>query len=64
MFLCFPDDTPKEIAILDVAGRRVVSQTNITATTHYLPLGQLAKGVYWVRVTDGKNMKAKKLITH
>ncbi|MCW5899478.1 MAG: T9SS type A sorting domain-containing protein [Flavobacteriales bacterium] len=64
LFLRFVDDAPKDITVLDVAGRRVASQTNVTATTHYLPLGQLAKGAYWVRVTDGENMKAKKLIIH
>jgi len=64
LFLRFVDDAPKNIAVLDVAGRLVASQTNITAGTHYMPLGLLAKGAYWVCVTDGENMKVKKLIIH
>ncbi|MCW5899284.1 MAG: T9SS type A sorting domain-containing protein [Flavobacteriales bacterium] len=64
LFLRFPDDAPKDIAVLDMAGRRVTSQANITGTNHFLPLGQLAKGAYWVRVTDGVHIKVKKLIIH
>lgn len=64
LYLRFRDEAPKDISVLDVSGRPVASQTNITATAHYLPLQQLAKGAYWVRVTDGRNMKSKKLIIH
>ena len=64
LFLRFTDGAPKDITVMDVAGRQVASQTSVTTSTHFLPLGQMAKGVYWVRVTDGKNMKAKKLIIH
>jgi hypothetical protein len=52
----------KEVTLLDVAGRRVVHRTNITGTTHYLSVGQLAMGTYWVRVADGQHVKVKKLI--
>ena len=49
---------------MDVTGRRMIERTNVTGTTFFLPTGELAKGAYWVRVTDGENMKAKKLIIH
>lgn len=62
LFMRFSDDNDKDLIILDMAGREVVSQEKITAVVHSIPTGHLAKGIYNVRVTDGHNFKNKKLI--
>lgn len=64
LFLRFTDGAPKDITVMDVAGSQLLALRNISSKVHYLPLGQLAKGAYWVRVTDGLNRKTKKLIIH
>jgi hypothetical protein len=63
-FFGFSDEVPKDIVIGDLAGRQLLALRNINSKVQYIPLGQLAKGVYWVRVSDGVHMKAKKLIIH
>jgi len=64
LFLRMHDDIPKEIVILDVTGRRVVTRANVASTIYQIPVGQLAQGAYWVRVRDGADAKTKKLIIH
>lgn len=62
LFMRFSDDNDKDLIILDMAGREVISQENIRVVVHSIPAGHLAKGIYNVRVTDGHNSKNKKLI--
>ncbi|MBZ0206779.1 MAG: T9SS type A sorting domain-containing protein [Flavobacteriales bacterium] len=64
LYLRFQDDAPKDITVLDVTGRQVAYQSNITAANHFLSIGRLAKGAYWVRVADSNRWKVKKLIVH
>lgn len=64
LFLRFTDDTSKDITVFDVAGRLVASRMNITATTYHLSLGSLSQGIYWLRISDGVNLRTKKLIIH
>ena len=62
LFLQFTDDLSKRLHVFDVAGRQVITQANVTATTHHLVIGNLAMGSYWVQVSDGEHRKTKKLI--
>lgn len=64
LFLRMHDDIPKDVVILDVIGRRVITRANVSSTIFQLPVGQLAQGAYWVRVEDGANARTKKLIIH
>ena len=64
LFLRMPDETPKEIMILDISGRRMMSHANVTSTTCQLPVAQLAKRAYWVSVRASTNVKVKKIIIH
>ena len=64
LFLHFTDDRPKSINVFDVAGRQVITQAKVTATTHNLVTGTLAMGSYWVQVSNGEHRKVKKLIIH
>ena len=62
LFIRLPDETPKEIALFDMAGRRLHAWSNMAGPIQRLPTGQLAKGGYYVRVSDGTISKVKKLI--
>ncbi len=64
LFLRLPDDTPKEIILHDLAGRQIHARSSVSDPLQRLPIGQLANGVYYVRVSDGVNSKVKKLIIH
>ncbi len=64
IFLRLPDDSPKVITILDLAGRQINSWGSVTGTVQHLPTGSLARGAYWVRVSDGVQSRSKKLLVH
>ena len=64
VYMSFTNDLPKDFEVLDMMGRPVATQNNITATIHSFPIGQLPKGIYGVRVTEGDVCKTKKLIIH
>ena len=62
VFLRFADDTPKEIVLFDISGRPVLMLAGVTSSTPHLASGELAKGPYFVRVSNGTNSRTKKLI--
>lgn len=62
--LNFHNDAPKEVSILDVSGRLVASYSGVTGTTIQLPQTRLPQGAYWVRVSDGRHRRTKKLIMY
>lgn len=64
LFLRLPGGESKEVTLHDVSGKLVARQVNVASTFHQWPLGQLAMGAYWVRVSDGTNSKVRKLIIH
>jgi len=64
LFLRFQDDLPKHVMLHDLSGRTIRAWSSVSGPIKHLPLGALAKGAYWVRVSDGLNNKTKKLIIH
>ena len=64
IFLRLPDGPAKVVELLDVSGRTARALNNVSATNSSLALKGIAKGLYWVRVSDGANSKAHKLIIH
>ena len=64
IFLRLSDNAPMNITILDLAGRRVGSWGSVAGDIQHVPIGNLARGAYWVRVSDGLNSKTKKLLVH
>lgn len=62
--LQFPNDTAKNISILDVSGRLVAQYTKVTGTLVSFPEIRLSQGAYWICATLGSHRKAKKLIIY
>ncbi|WKZ64864.1 MAG: T9SS type A sorting domain-containing protein [Flavobacteriales bacterium] len=62
--LRFQDDSPKDIAIMDLTGRLVARYGNITGGLVQFPHLRLSQGAYWVRASDGLRAKAKQLIIY
>ncbi|MCB9183432.1 MAG: T9SS type A sorting domain-containing protein [Flavobacteriales bacterium] len=60
--LAFADDTIKDVALVDVSGRRVARYPNITSPVLQIPTDRFARGAYWVQVTSCGNIKTKRLI--
>lgn len=56
------DDAPKDIAVFDAIGRRMAQAGSVTETLFHLNLSEAAKGLYWVRVSDGIHAKARRLL--
>ncbi|HRQ85958.1 MAG TPA: T9SS type A sorting domain-containing protein, partial [Flavobacteriales bacterium] len=56
------DGGAKDIALYDLAGKRVVFLAQVTDPLVQLPTGHLGRGIYCVRVFDGVMSKAKTLI--
>lgn len=50
------------VTITDVTGKLVYSQQKLTNSTYKLPLGNLAAGIYIVRVSDGRRITSVKLV--
>lgn len=62
--IVFDEESSKEMVVLDLAGRRLLQLTNITATRLQLSASRFAMGAYWVQVTSNGRVKTKKLIIH
>lgn len=62
VFLRTTDVLIKKVMLLDVAGRTVFVEDNVSSPAYNIPIDNLALGAYWVRVTDGSNTKVKRLI--
>jgi hypothetical protein len=60
--LYFHDDSPKEIILWDLVGKRVAQASHVTSPNYQLPVDQLAPGAYWVKVNNGQFSKVKQLI--
>jgi hypothetical protein len=60
----FTDDSSKEIALFDIAGRCVHFRDGITSHTLQLEVKELSMGPYFVRVFNGVESRTKKLIIH
>jgi len=63
-WLRFDDDTPKDVEVYDVLGRRLVQRPSMTDEIHFLDLKDVAKGMVWVRVHFEGTAKTKKLLIH
>jgi len=59
-----PEGVPKDIAVLDLAGRMITSWSSVADKVKFLQLGNVAKGAYWIRVSDGRYTRTKKLLIH
>ena len=64
LFIRLPDDAPTDMILHDLAGRQIHTRSSVRGALLRLPIGQLASGVYCIRVSDGINSKVKKLIIH
>ena len=64
LFISLPNDLPKHIVIEDLTGRQVRVWNNLTGTTHRLSIGQLARGAYHMRISDGTYSRLKKFIVN
>lgn len=62
--LRFQDDSPKDIAIMDLTGRLVARYASVTGALVQFPHLRLSQGAYWVRASDGQRAKAKQLIIY
>lgn len=62
MNVVLPDDRPKNITIHDLSGRQVRYWSSGSGPLLRLPIGQLARDVYSVRVSDGAHSRVKQLI--
>lgn len=62
VYLRFEDDAPKNVRIVDLAGRVLVQRHGVTAVLNHVSVEHLAKGIYWVQVSDGSNSRTKKLV--
>lgn len=57
-----PDDAPRNIAIRDLSGRLILDWGSVRGPLLHLPVKQLARGAYYVRVSDETNSQVKQLI--
>jgi hypothetical protein len=57
-----PEGEPKSIIVFDLSGRVITSWNNVSDKVNFLQLGNLAKGAYWIRVTNSRYGKTKKLL--
>jgi hypothetical protein len=64
VFVQFRDDAPKDIMLLDMTGRNVIVNGAVTSALHHIAVGELAKGPYFIRVSDGIANCTKRLIIH
>ncbi len=64
LFIKLPDDAPKEVVLCDLSGRQLQIWGSVTGPTFRVDIGQLAKGIYTLRVSDGASLRTKKLILH
>jgi hypothetical protein len=62
--LQFPDDSVRNISILDVSGRLVAKYLNVTGMIVSFPETRLSQGAYWICVTQGDRRKARKFIIY
>lgn len=62
VFLRMPDEGPKDIELIDLAGRTSRSYANMTGQLVQLQTNGLAKGTYAVRVSDGRHTRTRRLI--
>lgn len=56
------DETPRNIALLDLPGRQVYLRKGLLGPSFDVPIGNLAKGTYCVKVSDAMTFKMKVLI--
>lgn len=56
------EDMELEIAVYDLTGQRVLMRSQTTTSVMELPTGNLARGAYAVRVSDGRSTAMKTLI--
>lgn len=64
LYLSLPDDAPRNIFLIDMTGRQVQAWNGIVGPKKRLSIGQLAKGTYFVRISDANFAKTKKLMIH
>ena len=64
VYLKVPGDEPKVIILQDLSGRQLHTWGSTTEPIIRISTGNLAKGVYIIRVSMGTHWKTKKLIVH
>jgi Secretion system C-terminal sorting domain len=64
VFLRLPDDGRIDVVLLDLAGRQMRTWSGAKGPHVHLPIGELSKGIYWVRASNGTSTSNKKLILH
>lgn len=60
--IVLPDNAPADIVLYDLSGRRLLSWANVPGPRLQFPAKQLARGVYYVRVTSGGQNRTKPLM--
>ena len=63
VFLNFPSEAERQLVVLDVTGKVVISE-EIFGNTHQMDLSVISGGVYIVEVRFNGNVHRKKLIKH
>ncbi|MBL7963161.1 MAG: T9SS type A sorting domain-containing protein [Flavobacteriales bacterium] len=61
-WLQFEDDAPKDAAVFDAMGRELFHAGSVSELLYNVDLSAVAKGLFWVRVSNGKHVKARRLI--
>lgn len=64
LHLQLPDKKAIEIVLWDLTGRQVGTWHNLSGPLQSLPISQLARGSYWVRVSIDGDTRTKQLIVH
>lgn len=64
LFLRLSADGIMDVALYDLSGRQIQTWGGTSGPVLRLPIDQLAKGAYWVRVSHGTASRTKKLIVH
>jgi hypothetical protein len=64
LFITLPEDITVDIDLLEPSGRCVIDLNKLSGSIHRIPIVGLAKGVYFIVVSQGEQRKAKKLIIH
>ncbi|MBK8530766.1 MAG: T9SS type A sorting domain-containing protein [Flavobacteriales bacterium] len=64
LFVRLKNEGANDIALYDISGRLISTWNNVGGGIVQISIGDMAKGSYHVRVTDGNHSKTKKLIIH
>jgi len=60
--LCFPDNKIDKLELMDVQGKLIQVQSSGNNTEKQIDISLLTKGVYFIKITSGKDVVYKKLV--